>query len=90
MGRETLETTIQLAAAAFGLVAALAWNAAIQGLFEAIFGEAGDLAAKFLYAILITIVVVLATIRLGRLKERVARNEAQASGKDPDERQRAA
>jgi Family of unknown function (DUF5654) len=34
--------------APFGLVAALAWNTAIQALFDAVFPEAGDLLAKFL------------------------------------------
>ena len=62
---------MQLVTAAFGLVAALAWNEAIQGLFTLIFGEAGDLAAKFLYAVLITVIVVFITVRLGRLAERV-------------------
>jgi hypothetical protein len=72
MSREVLTTTLQLATTAFGLVAALAWNDAIQTLFATVFGEAGDLAAKFLYALLVTAIVVLITIRLGKLKERVA------------------
>ena len=41
MSREVLEKTLQLATAAFGLVAALAWNDAIQTLFTRLFGEAG-------------------------------------------------
>jgi hypothetical protein len=75
MSREVLETTLQLATVAFGLVAALAWNDAIQTLFTTVFGEAGDVTAKFLYAILVTVVVVFVTIRLGRLKERTVREE---------------
>ena len=70
MSREVLEKTLQLATAAFGLVAALAWNDAIQTLFTTLFGEAGDVTAKFVYAILVTAIVVLATIRLARLQER--------------------
>jgi hypothetical protein len=61
--------------AAFGLVAALAWNEAIQGLFTVIFGEAGNLYAKFFYAILVTVIVVYATIRLGRLSDRIKKDE---------------
>ena len=72
MSREVLETTITLATTAFGLVAALAWNDAIQTLFAAIFGEAADITAKFLYALIVTAIVVFATIRLGRIKERAA------------------
>ncbi len=75
MSREVLEKTLQLATAAFGLVAALAWNDAIQTLFTQIFGDAADVMAKFLYAIIITVIVVFATIRLARLQERVVREE---------------
>ncbi len=61
--------------AAFGLVAALAWNAAIQELFTSIFGEAGNLVAKFFYAVVVTALVVFVTIRLGRLSERIKKDE---------------
>lgn len=81
MSSEVLDKMVQLVTAAFGLVAALAWNEAIQGLFTLIFGEAGDLAAKFLYAVLITVIVVFVTVRLGRLAERVKKDEGdEASG----------
>jgi hypothetical protein len=66
---EVLDKLVELVTAAFGLVAALAWNTAIQELFTLIFPEAGDLIAKFLYAITVTVIVVFATIRLGRLAE---------------------
>jgi len=75
MSSEVLEKIIELMTAAFGLVAALAWNAAIQALFIAIFGEAGNLVAKFFYAVVVTVIVVFATIRLGRLAERVKQEE---------------
>jgi hypothetical protein len=75
MTREVMEKTLQLATAAFGLVAALAWNDAIQTLFAQIFGEAGDIVAKFMYAIIVTAIVVFATIRLARIEERMARKE---------------
>ena len=75
MSREVLEKTLQLATAAFGLVAALAWNDAIQTLFTRLFGEAGDITAKFVYAIMITAIVVFATIRLARFQERVIQQE---------------
>jgi hypothetical protein len=79
VSREVLEKTLQLATAAFGLVAALAWNDAIQTLFANVFGEAADVTAKFFYAIVITAVVVFATIRLARLEERVAKQEQSES-----------
>jgi Family of unknown function (DUF5654) len=57
--------------APFGLVAALAWNTAIQALFDAVFPEAGALLAKFLDAVVVTAIVVFVTLRLGRLSERI-------------------
>lgn len=75
MSREILDNMVQLMTAAFGLVAALAWNAAIQALFDALLPGAGDLAAKFLYAIVVTVAAVLVTIRLTRLSERLKREE---------------
>ena len=51
---EVLDKFAQLVTTAVGLVAALAWNTAIQNLFERVFGKAGAaLASQFLYAILI-------------------------------------
>ncbi|HZY66795.1 MAG TPA: DUF5654 family protein [Rubrobacteraceae bacterium] len=78
MSSEVLDKMLQLMTATFGLVAALAWNEAIQELFTAIFGEAGSLAAKFFYAVLIT-VVVFVTIRLGRLSDRLKKDEEESS-----------
>ena len=61
-------------------MAALAWNAAIQQLFTQLFGDAGGaLAAKFFYAVLITLVVIFATISVGRAAERAKKLEAEQS-----------
>ncbi|HLD28107.1 MAG TPA: DUF5654 family protein [Patescibacteria group bacterium] len=64
---EILEKMAGLATAGFGLVAALAWNDAIKGLFTIIFPKAGSIIAQFGYAIIITIIIVLITIKLGKL-----------------------
>jgi len=72
---EVLDKLVELVTAAFGLVAALAWNTAIQELFALVLPEAGDLIAKFLYAVVVTVIVVFVTIRLGRLAERVKERE---------------
>ena len=64
---EILEQITSLATAGFGLAAALAWNDAIKSLFLAIFPETGNIIAQFVYAIVITIIVVLITIKLGKL-----------------------
>lgn len=65
-----------LISTALGLVAALAWNTAIQNLFNLIFGKAGGaLIGQFVYAILITIVVIFATIAVSRAAERAKKAE---------------
>ena len=75
MSSEVLDKLVELVTAAFGLVAALAWNTAIQELFTMIFPQSGDLIAKFLYAVTVTVIVVFVTIRLGRLAEQAKERE---------------
>jgi len=75
MGREALKTMITLATTAFGLVAALAWNAAIIELFKKIFGQASGIISLFVYAVVVTILAVLVTSRLGKMAEKVALKE---------------
>ncbi len=54
-----LEKTLSYVLAAFGLVAGLAWNEAITSLINYIFPVSADsILAKFIYAIVITILVV--------------------------------
>ncbi len=76
MTGEVLDKFAQLITTALGLVAALAWNTAIQNLFDRLFGEAGAaLVGQFVYAALITLVVVFATIAVSRAAERAKRLE---------------
>ncbi|MEJ7843702.1 MAG: DUF5654 family protein [Rubrobacter sp.] len=76
MTAEVLEKFSTLITTALGLVAALAWNTAIQTLFTEIFGQAGGkLAGQFFYAILVTVVVIFATIYVGRAAERAKKAE---------------
>jgi amino acid transporter len=78
---EDLAKFAQLITTALGLVAALAWNTAIQNLFDKVFGKAGaELAGQFLYAALITIVVIIATIAVSRAAERTKKAERQGEG----------
>lgn len=66
---EILEKISDLTTAGLGLVAALAWNEAISALFTAIFPKAGNIIAKFIYAAVITIIIVIITVKLGKLIE---------------------
>jgi riboflavin biosynthesis pyrimidine reductase len=80
---EVLDKFSQLITTALGLVAALAWNTAIQNLFDSVFGEAGArLAGQFLYATLITIVIIFATIAVSRAAERAKRAEEERNARD--------
>ncbi|HXM52467.1 MAG TPA: DUF5654 family protein [Candidatus Binatus sp.] len=67
-----LQTMISLASAAFGVVAALAWNGAITALVKQIFGTGGEIISLFIYAILITVVAVIVMVNLAKLAERSA------------------
>lgn len=66
---EVLEKMTDLATAGFGLVAALAWNEAIKSLFATLFPTAGNIIAQFVYAVIITVIVVIITLKLGKLAD---------------------
>ncbi|HEY0111835.1 MAG TPA: DUF5654 family protein [Allosphingosinicella sp.] len=65
-----LQTMIALASASLGLVAALAWNAAIQATLEAL-GLGDNLAGLYAYAILATGIAVVVLVLLGKAAARV-------------------
>ena len=67
-----LQVMIALASAAFGVVAALAWNAAITALFKQIFGTSAQIVSLFIYAIVVTIIAVIVMVWLARMAERYA------------------
>jgi hypothetical protein len=66
-----LQTMIALASAAFGIVAALAWNSAIQATITRIMGPDESLTGLYIYAILATILAVIVLVALGRAAARV-------------------
>ncbi|GIW79347.1 MAG: hypothetical protein KatS3mg105_1154 [Gemmatales bacterium] len=67
MKNEVIERMAGLITSAFGMVAALAWNEAVQAAFKQFFGEARGLAAMIGYAILVTVVAVVATVWIGKV-----------------------
>lgn len=71
--REFIATMIALASAAFGVVAALAWNAAITRLFATWLKdhEGAEVVALFVYAVVVTLIGVTVIVLLGRLATRV-------------------
>lgn len=67
---EILDKIAALITAAFGLIAALAWNGAIRAIFERLFGSADNITAMIVYAIIVTIIAVLVTIWIARSLKR--------------------
>ncbi|PJE58527.1 MAG: hypothetical protein COU81_00265 [Candidatus Portnoybacteria bacterium CG10_big_fil_rev_8_21_14_0_10_36_7] len=66
---EFRKTSINYILAGFGLVAALAWNEAIKSFLDLVFGSSrGSITAKFIYAIIITFVVVILSIKISKYK----------------------
>ncbi len=67
-----LTAMISLASAAFGVVAALAWNAAITELFKVIFPPAAGIVSLFIYAIIVTIIAVIVMVNLANAAKRIS------------------
>jgi hypothetical protein len=70
MKGEVIDKIAALVTAAFGLVAALAWNGAILAIFKKIFGTAEGILSMIIYAGVVTIIAVLATIWVGKAAEK--------------------
>lgn len=71
---ELVEKMSALATAAFGLVAALAWNNAIQALFKRWYPAPDDPAAigpLILYALFVTLAAVLVMLWIGKVASRL-------------------
>jgi len=75
MKADVIDKLAALLTAAFGLVAALAWNGAIQAIFKSLFGEASSIPAMLIYAIVVTVIAVLATIQIGKSAEKAHKKE---------------
>jgi hypothetical protein len=70
MKTKIIEKIAALATAAFGLVAALAWNSAIQEIFKKYYGAGEGIGALIAYAIIVTIIAVLITIWIGKAADK--------------------
>ena len=72
MKKDVIDKISSLMAAAFGLIAALAWNDAIKSLFV----EGGPLAfvasyGVWVYAVLVTVIAVVVTIWIGKIANKL-------------------
>jgi len=70
---EVVATMISLASAAFGVVAALAWNTAITAAVNRwlIGNNPARISVLFVYAVVITVIGVVVIVILGRLAGRI-------------------
>jgi hypothetical protein len=67
MKKEIIEKISSLTIAAFGLVAALAWNGAIQSIFKEAFGTAEGVVPMLIYAVVVTILAVIVTTWIAKI-----------------------
>jgi hypothetical protein len=68
ISQELRQRTIGYVLASFGLVAGLAWNDAITSGIESLYPvQSNSIYAKFLYALIMTAVIVMLTIYLASL-----------------------
>jgi hypothetical protein len=75
MKNEVIEKLAALITAAFGLIAALAWNGAIKAIFAKIFSEAEGLVQMLVYAVVVTIIAVIATLWIGKASAKAKKEE---------------
>jgi hypothetical protein len=71
-----IQSMITLAAAALGLVCALAWNDAIKSTMKSVLGEDDSLAGLYTYAILATVLAVVVLLALARTAARIGGDAA--------------
>jgi Family of unknown function (DUF5654) len=62
-----LATMISLASAAFGVIAALAWNAAISDSIKLLLPAGKGIGPEFLYAVIVTVTGIIVMVNLGKL-----------------------
>ncbi len=69
--KEIISQSVSLVSSAFILVAALAWNDAIKELITQYVKANGGLISRFIYAIIVTIVAVIITMRLNKILQKI-------------------
>ena len=84
MKNEAIEKLSALVIAAFGLVAALAWNGAIQAIFKELFGASDKILPMLIYAIFVTVIAVVVTLSVAKGAERVKRKEPIEENKEEE------
>ena len=69
--RKELRTNVYtFIVSSFGLVAALAWNTAIQDVFNRYYSDTGSIYAKLIYAVVVTLIAVIITFIVSKWVEK--------------------
>jgi multisubunit Na+/H+ antiporter MnhG subunit len=80
--QDVIKALAALITAAFGLVAALAWNTAIQEIFRVIFGDQSGVLPMLIYAVVVTIIAVIATLAIGRAAAKAGVKDEKPANKE--------
>ena len=70
VGNEFFERITTSFVTALSVVVALAWNEAVKALLEKFFGVNNGLIAKFFYAVIITVVLVVLSLQFSKKEEK--------------------
>jgi hypothetical protein len=73
---QVIEQVAALMTAAFAFIAALAWNQAISAMVTQFIGAASGWVALLVYAVIVTIIAVLAAIYITKMAAKVKSSEA--------------
>lgn len=79
---EFIKTFSQFITAAFAFVAALSWNNAILGLINRFIAPGSGLRSMVYYAIIVTVLAVIATYFLGRMTQDAKEEEIKKEEKN--------
>jgi C4-dicarboxylate transporter len=78
---QVVEQVAALMTAAFAFIAALAWNGAISELVKTYLSAGSGWVGLMIYAIIVTIIAVIAAIYITRMAARIKESEAIAGKK---------
>ena len=67
MKGELIDKLAAMITAAFGLVAALAWNETIKAIFLNIFGTQETIWSWVVYAVIVTVIAIFVTLRIAKI-----------------------
>lgn len=77
--QQFFEQTLTLFNGALALIAALAWNEAVKALIDSYFPAGSGVYSKFMYAFIITLLVVIVSARLSKAAKKFNEQQSDVS-----------